>query len=142
MIFKPDLTKAQQAIFSRKTKKLQHHILLFSSIPLKNCMFHKHPGLTLDLKFNLLEQDFRLGSTLYPAKRMHDSSEIKPNGFRLSWRLTCHQHCAWSSKSVPRTYLDRYAWDVYLDLDGSSDGCQTGDTILIHLPSHVRSSKV
>ena len=57
-------------------------------------MFHKHPGLTLDLKFNLLEQDFMLGSTLYPAKRMHDSSEIKPNGFRLSWRLTCHQHCA------------------------------------------------
>ena len=56
MIFNPDLSKqAQQAIFSRKIKKLLHPTLLFNNIPLRKSLFQKHLGLTLDTKLNLSE---------------------------------------------------------------------------------------
>ena len=54
--FNPDLSKqAQEVIFSRTIKKLLHPALLFSNIPLKNSLFQKHLGLTLDLKLNFSE---------------------------------------------------------------------------------------
>ena len=56
MIFNPDLSKqAQQAIFSRKIKKLLHPTLLFNNIPLRKSLFQKHLGLTLDTKLNWSE---------------------------------------------------------------------------------------
>ena len=56
MIFNPDLSKqAQEAIFSRKVKKLLHPTLLYNNIPLSNSLFQTHLGLTLDIKLNFLE---------------------------------------------------------------------------------------
>ena len=56
MIFNPDFTKyAQEVMFSRKTKKLLHPSLSLHKIPLKNIMFQKHLGLTLDVKLNFVE---------------------------------------------------------------------------------------
>ena len=56
MIINPDLTKqAQDVIFSRKTKKLLHPIYLFNNISLKNSIFQKHLGLTLDVKLKFVE---------------------------------------------------------------------------------------
>ena len=56
MIFNPDLTKqAPVVIFSRKTKKLLHPSLSFNNILLKNIIFQKHLGLTLDIKLNFVE---------------------------------------------------------------------------------------
>ena len=56
MIFNPDLSKqAQEVTFSRKIKKLLHPTLLFNNIPLKNSLFQKHLGLTLDIKLKFSE---------------------------------------------------------------------------------------
>ena len=56
MIFNPDLSKkAQEVIFSRKTKELLHPALLFNNIPLTNSFFQKHLGLALDIKLNFSE---------------------------------------------------------------------------------------
>ena len=56
MIFNPDLTKQmQEVIFSRKTKKLLYPSLSFNNIRLKNSVFQKHLGLTLDVKLKFVE---------------------------------------------------------------------------------------
>lgn len=77
------------------------------------------------------------------AKRLHDSVEIRPYCFRLSWRLICIQDCVLSSKSVLMTYLDRYTWGVFLDLDGSSGGVKWGILFWFtcHHSSDLLSSK-
>ena len=80
------------------------------------------------------------GFALYRAKRVHSSIEIKPCNFRLSWRLINQQDCESPSRSVLRTYPDRYAWGVFLDLDEPGVGCQIEDAILIHFLSLFRSS--
>ena len=55
MIFNPDLTKqAQEVTLSRKAKKLLHPCLSFNNIPLKNSIFQKYFGLTLEVELNLL----------------------------------------------------------------------------------------
>ena len=59
------------------------------------------------------------GFAFYLAKRVHDSTEIKPYSFTLPWRLICHQDNV-SSTSVPKTYLDRYASENFMDLGKSS----------------------
>ena len=57
MIFNPDLAKqVQEAIFSRKTKKLLHPCLLLNGIPLKNSISQKHLGMTLEVKLNFVKQ--------------------------------------------------------------------------------------
>ena len=54
--FSPDLSKqAQEVILDGKIKKLLHPILLFNNILLKNGLFQKHLGLTLDIKLNFSE---------------------------------------------------------------------------------------
>ena len=53
IILNPDLSKqAQEVIFSRKIKKLLYPTLLFNNISLRNNLFQKHLGLTLDIKLN------------------------------------------------------------------------------------------
>ena len=55
-MFNPDFTKqAQEVMFSRKTKKLLYPSLSFNIIALKNSMFQKRLGLTLDVKLNFVE---------------------------------------------------------------------------------------
>ena len=57
MLFNRDLTKqTQEVMFSRKTKELLRPSLSFNNIPLKNGIFQKHRGLTLDVKLNFVEQ--------------------------------------------------------------------------------------
>ena len=57
MIFNADLTKqVQQVVYSRRTKKLLIQTLAFNSISLKNCMFQKNLGLTLDIMLKVWEQ--------------------------------------------------------------------------------------
>lgn len=81
------------------------------------------------------------GFSLYLAKRLHYSIEIKPYSFKLSARLMCHHDRLSLSKSGPRTYLGKYTGAVSLDFDGSIVGSQMGDDILIHLLSLVRISQ-
>ena len=55
IIFNPDFTKqAQEVIFSKKIK-LFHPSLSINNIPLKNSIFQKHLGLTLDVKLTFVE---------------------------------------------------------------------------------------
>lgn len=56
------------------------------------------------------------GFTLYLAKIVHDSTEIKLYSFALSWRLTFHKTTAFSSTLGLRTSLDRRAKGVLMDL--------------------------
>ena len=80
------------------------------------------------------------GFALYCAKMVHSSIEINQCNFKLYWRLINHQDCETSSRSFLKTYPDKYAQGVFLDLDESGVGCQMGDAILIHFLSLSRSS--
>ena len=66
------------------------------------------------------------GVAFFLAKRVHDSSEITPYSFRMSYRLICPQDSTSSSKLVPKTYLDRRAREIFLNFDRSSVGCKMG----------------
>ena len=56
MIFNSDLTnQAQKVTLSREIRKLSHPSLSFNNIPIKNIMFPKHLGLTLDVNLNLFK---------------------------------------------------------------------------------------
>ena len=51
MSFNPDPTKqAVQVLFSRKTSKIAHPVILFNDTEVKSVNEHKHLGLTLDTK--------------------------------------------------------------------------------------------
>ena len=51
MNFNPDRTKqAQEVIFSRKTKKLPHHPLVFNNTDVTQSIYQKHLGIILDSK--------------------------------------------------------------------------------------------
>ena len=53
MIFNPDLSKqAQEVIFSRKTKKINHPTTNFNTIPVARTPNQKHLALYLDKKLN------------------------------------------------------------------------------------------
>ena len=53
MSFNHDVSKqAQEPVFSRKSQKLAHPPVLFSSVPFKRCSIQKHLGIHLDEKFN------------------------------------------------------------------------------------------
>ena len=57
---------------------------------------------------------------------MRDSVDMKPYGFRLPWRLLCHQDSASLSKQGPRTRTDRFTLGFLLDLDGFNIGMPNG----------------
>ena len=51
MNFNPDPTKqAQEVIFSRKTKKLSHPLLVFNNGNVTQSIYQKHLGIILDSK--------------------------------------------------------------------------------------------
>ena len=53
MSFNPDPSKqAQEVIFSRKIKKPNHPVLIFSNIPVNQTRYQKHLGMFLDDKSN------------------------------------------------------------------------------------------
>lgn len=85
MIFDPDLTKnVQQVIISKEVKKLLPSALLFNNISFKNCMFHKHFHLTLNIKLNILE-NIKVGCPeLRGARRETSLGKNTKVGFRIS----------------------------------------------------------
>ena len=53
MSFNPDpIKQAVQVVFSHKTKQIDHPIIYFNGIEVKNVNDHKHLGLILDVKLS------------------------------------------------------------------------------------------
>ena len=98
MICNPDLTKqVQEVIFSRKTKKLLHPHFSFNNIPLKNSIFQKLFGLTLDVTLNFTQKIAKLWAYCVD---FNPSYQDHPQGFpqvlrTLGWGLSQHMGRAW-----------------------------------------------